>query len=95
MQEWKYRVIGSEIIDSESGKALSLEQVAKLLNDVPSVQQQCKDAQDSVNKAFDKLDDVALDETPQNNLKLVTEAITFLEEAMVPLDNLGWSSHEK
>ena len=36
MQDWRYRVIGSEIIDSESGKALSLEQVAKLLNDVPS-----------------------------------------------------------
>lgn len=95
---WRYRVDDNQVIDADTGKALTLEEVTKLLNAVPSVKEEFEEALDLVDEALDLVDE-ALDklkdvDTP-NSIKgeaidiLVNEAINLLEQASNLLDIFG------
>lgn len=86
---WRYRVDDNQVIDADTGKALTLEEVTKLLNAIPGVKEECKQALDLVDKALDKLKDVDIEDGLCEIA--INTAINLLEQASKPLDNLGWA----
>ncbi len=74
---WRYRVDDNQVIDADTGKALTLLEISKLLNVGATLKEKSREALDLVDNAIVKL-------------RNFEDVISLLEEASKPLDSLGW-----